>query len=128
MGSTLALDVTQSIEYGSVAVGAVSTEQTATISNTGNRAIDAEVSADGAMTCDTLGSIAAAQAKWSLSTGFTYASAGTALSTTPTTMDDSTAQRTGAATETDTFWKLQVPSGVAGACTNNVTFTAIADA
>jgi Flp pilus assembly CpaE family ATPase len=128
MGSLIALDVTSSIAYGTIALGATSSEQTTTITNAGNRAMDAEVSADGDMTCTTVGSVAVGQAKWSLSTGFVYASAGTALSTSATSADNSTAQRTGASTTTPLYWKVQLPSsGIKGSCSNSITFTAIAD-
>lgn len=130
MNSLIALNVTAAIDYGTVALNAVSNEQTATITNTGNRNMDANVKGDANMTCTTVGAIDIGQVKYSLSQGFTYASQGTAMTLVDANTTNSTAQRTneGVASTTPLYFKLGVPaSGVAGTCTNTLTFTAIAD-
>lgn len=132
MGSLLALNVTASVNYGTVALGADSAEQTITFTNTGNRAIDADQTADGDMSCTGPGSsdIAVGAAHIATLTGFTYGVADQALTTTATTVDMSLAQRTSEVTPStdDWFAILRVPgTGVGGTCTNTITFTAKAD-
>lgn len=129
MGSLVALNVTDGINYGSLDLGAISiTAVTATLTNTGNRNMDATVAGSGDMAC-TSGTIPVGNAHYSLSQLFVYA-VGTALSTAEQNMQNNTTQRTNDAVSstTDTFWKIQMPaSGVTGTCTNTVTFTAQAD-
>lgn len=128
VSSLIALDVTGTIPYGSIALGATSTQQATTVTNTGNRNMDAEVSGT-AMTCG-IGSVAVGQQKWSLTTGFAYDTAGTALTGTAVNSQNSTAQRTNDATASTTseYWLVRLPgTGVQGSCTGTNTFTAIAD-
>jgi hypothetical protein len=131
VSSLISLNVTASIAYGSLALGDTSAaDQTVTITNTGNRNMDADVKADGNMACTGVGSITVGQVKYSLSGGFTYASAGTAMTTSDANVNNSTAQRTNdaSASTTAVYFKIQIPTtGVAGTCSNTLTFTAIAD-
>ena len=132
MGSLIALSVTASVNYGTVALGADSAEQTITFTDTGNRAIDADQTADGDMSCTGPGSsdIAVGAAHIATLTGFTYGTDDQALTTTATTVDMSLAQRTSEVTPStdDWFAILRMPAtGVGGTCTNTITFTAKAD-
>ena len=131
MASLIALNVTASVNYGTVALGADSAEQTITFTNTGNRAIDADQTADGDMTCTLDGSIPVGNAHIATLTGFTYGTADQALTSGATTVDMSLAQRTSEVTPStdDWFAILRMPgTGVSGTCSNTVTFTAKADA
>jgi hypothetical protein len=124
--ATLAsIDVSSSITYGSVAVGANSSQQTATVWHMGNKgAMDAFVKVGGDMTCTT-GTVAAGQVRYSLTTGFTYAS-GTAMTTTDANIDlNMTAGSSGTA-QSSVYLMLNLPSagGYSGTCTNTATFTA----
>ena len=132
MSSLIALNVTSSINYGTIALGADSAEQTITFTNTGNRDIDADQTATGNMTCTGPGSsgIAVGAAHISATQGFTYGTGDQALTTTATTVNMSLAQRTDDATPSTDDWYaiLRMPAtGVGGTCTNTVTFTAKAD-
>ncbi len=125
MASLIALDVTSTINYGTVNANADTgvTNQTTTITNTGNRDMDPELSGI-AMTDGGSGSIAAAQQKYS-ATGFTYSSGGTALSTSPTAFDLTLPQRTGSEVTDDVLWGLGVPNATPqGSYTGTNTFTA----
>lgn len=127
VASLIALDATSSISYGTIALAGTSSQQTATITNTGNRNMDATVAADGGMTCDGRGTISVGQVHWSLTSSFAYAS-GTVLTTSAVSLNNSTAQRTGGVSSTPSYWLLQLPStGIAGTCTNTLTLTAQAD-
>jgi hypothetical protein len=132
VNSLAALEIdSNSISYGSVALGATSGEQSLTIINTGNRAIDLDISADGDLVCNGSGSndIPVANVEYSLSTGFTHSTNGTDLSTSPTNLDISIAQRTDSDTQDDIYFKVLMPStGVRGTCTNTLTLTAKNDA
>jgi 3D (Asp-Asp-Asp) domain-containing protein len=119
-----ALSVSATIAYGSVSNGANSTgDHTATITNTGNTAIDFKISGQD-LTCSTLGSIPVANEEHSLSS-FTYGS-GTALSGTPADVNaDLAAPAVATVPVTDlTYWQISVPNGVSGTCSGDVTFTA----
>lgn len=131
--SLIALTATASLNYGTIALGADSAQQTITFGNSGNRAIDATQTASGDMVCDGAGSnnIPVGNAHISATNGFTYGTADQALTATSTAVNFSLAQRTNDATPQTTNWygKLRMPStGVRGTCTNTVTFTAGADA
>ncbi len=130
--SLIALDTTSSVDYGTVVLGGISNEQLVTITNTGNRAIDAVVSANQDLSC-TIGSVLAGNIKYSLTGGFTYDTQGTAITVAPTTtnVNNSTAQRTNDASpiQTNLYLRVRMPEqGTAGTCTNTLTFTAQADA
>jgi hypothetical protein len=119
-----ALAVSATISYGSVSVGNNSTgDHTATVTNTGNTAIDFKISGAD-LTCTTLGSIPVGNEEYSLST-FSYGD-GTDLSDTPTDVNADLATPSVATVPvTDlTYWHVSVPNGVSGTCSGDVTFTA----
>lgn len=129
INSLIALNVTSSVVYATVALGAQSDQQTITFTNTGNRDIDTDQSASGDMSCATNGTIPVGNAHLSLSNGFAYAS-GQALATGATNFNLTLAQRTSegsASTKNAYLLLLMESSGVKGACSNTVTFTAKAD-
>lgn len=126
INSLYALNITASINYGSVAPGADtgSGNQTATTTNTGNAKIDIEFSGTNMSGPATL---AATQQKYGTSS-VAYASLAYTLSTTATSRDinffAATASSTPAATST--FWGLAIPNGqTLGSYTGTNTFTAI---
>jgi len=126
MSTLTALDVTGTIAYGSLALGAdtSTSNQTVTLTNTGNEDMDPQVSGTN-MSCS-LGSteIDVAQQKFGL-TDVTYGSLTWALSGTPTARDFTLPQRTSTAVTDDSYWGLAVPStGVGGTCSGTNTFTA----
>jgi hypothetical protein len=131
--SLLSLNATATIDYGTIAQGAESSEQTVTFTNTGNRAIDADQSADGDMSCSGQGSIPVDQVEFSLTQGFTYGAGQDALQAS-TNFDLSLPQRTSEVTAStdDAYFILEAPpveaDTVSGTCTNTLTFTAKADA
>lgn len=132
MESLIALSISSSVDYGTIALGADSAEQTITYTNTGNRDMDADQTADGDMICNGPGSenIAVGNAHLSLSAGFTYGIGDQALTTTATTVDFSMPQRTNDViiSAGSAYLILRMPAdGVGGTCTNTVTFTAKAD-
>ncbi|MBI4253068.1 hypothetical protein HY623_02740 [Candidatus Uhrbacteria bacterium] len=126
--TTVALNLTPTINYGTFDLGAQSAEQAQTITNTGNSGIDIDLSASGDMSC-TSGVVPAGNARYALSSDFDYDSA-TALSTTPTELELNLTNRTndGAESTKNTHYKLKYPTtGVGGTCSNTLTVTARAD-
>ncbi len=126
MNSLMALTVTATIAYGSVNANADtgSVNQTTTVTNTGNRDMDPELS--GVTMADGGNSIAVGQQKYA-DAAFTYTSGGVALSTTPTAINVTLPQRTGGAISDDVLWGLGVPNGTPiGSYTGTNTFTAVA--
>ena len=121
-----ALDISGNIAYGSLGVGtnSGSTPQTVVVTNTGNVAMDPQVSSSAAMNC-TVGTIPVANQKYSATT-FTYTSGGTALSATPTTLNLTLPKQTTASAVTSTsYWGIGIPaSGVSGTCGGSNTFAA----
>lgn len=128
MNSTVALDVTPSIDYGTINLGAESAQKTLTTTNTGNSGIDIDVSGSGSMSCQS-GSIPVENAHYSQSQGFTYAD-GTPLAQTATEVELNLANQTNdVATSTkNLYFVLKNPAlGVGGTCTNTLTISARAD-
>ncbi len=128
VASTVYLDVTSSVSYGSVALGADSSQVTATLTNTGNYVINANIKGNADMTCTGAGSsgIAIGNAHYSTSTGFAYA-AGRALTTSDVLFGTKLAAKTTATSTESVYWLLRMPStGVGGSCSNTLTFTAVA--
>lgn len=124
MNSLLALDVTSSISYGSLSpnTDTGATNQTVTVTNTGNRDMDPQISG-GNMTSGG-NTIVVGQQKYSGST-FTYSSGGTVLTTTPTTLNLTLPQRTSTAVTANTYWGIGVPNGtVSGSYSGTNTYTA----
>jgi len=128
MGTLAALDVTSSMNFGTLAVNTHtgSTNQTATVTNTGNVNIDINIS--GANMSCTSGSIPVSNIKYRNHQGFTYGGGfDTALSTTPTKINMNIPQRTSISTTENVYWGLATPTGVGGNCSSSLTFTPIAD-
>ena len=122
-----ALDVTASINYGSLSVGATSgTDVPSTITNTGNDD-DLDVEISGTSMACTAGTIAVGNQKYSLTASEAYGSM-IALSGTPVTQQTNIPAATVVATPStdDVYWKLQVPNGVSGSCSGTTTFSAVA--
>lgn len=127
MSSLLALDVTASIAYGSVNANTDTgaTNQTTTLTNTGNRDMDPELSGVN-MTDGGVNSIVVGQQKYA-DTAFTYSSGGVALTTTPTALNVTLPQRTSGVITDTVEWGLGVPNGTPNASyTGTNTFTAAA--
>lgn len=126
MNSLVALSVDTSIDYGTMAPGSSNTTPTVTVTNTGNRDMDPQLS--GVDMTSGLHTIAVGQQRYKT---FTYSLScsgeGTQLTTTPTTVDITLPQRTSESTPvTDSlFWCLDLPNGsAAGAYEGTNTFTA----
>lgn len=123
-----ALNVTASIDYGTLNPGDNSLEKTVTVSNGGNTAIDYTIQADGVMNC-TLGvkDIAAGDVAYNLTAS--QLPTGTDVTTSPVAVDASIAKQTSgtSTSDDDLYFMLSVPDGVAGTCTNTLTFTATAN-
>lgn len=128
-----ALDVTATINYGTLALGenTGTTDQTTVVTNTGNDdpidiQLDGYGSVDGdgkAMVC-TIGSIPIGNERYSL-TASTDWSTKTQLTDTPTTLTTFDLAK-GASSTKDVYWGLGMPStGVGGSCTGYVNFTAV---
>ncbi|MFH1527798.1 MAG: hypothetical protein ABIG69_14295 [Bacteroidota bacterium] len=128
VNSLSALNVTGTIAYGTLALGANTgaTNQTAIVTNTGNRSIDVQLSSAADMIC-TVGVIPVGNQKYAAA-GFTYGTGDIALSGTPTTLALTLPQRTSTEITANTYWGLAMPSlGVNGTCSGTDVFTALAD-
>jgi hypothetical protein len=132
MNTLVALDVTATINYGTLALGANTgtTDQTTTVTNTGNTQIDIQLdgygSTDGdgkAMVC-TIGSIPIGNERYSLTAATDWASK-TQLTDTPTTLTTFDLPK-GASSTKNVYWGLGLPTtGVGGTCSGKVNFTAV---
>jgi hypothetical protein len=130
LNTLYALNVTGAITYGTVGSGddTLSTNQTATITNTGNALIDNQLS--GTDMAFEVNTILVSNQKYSTST-FTYSSCNSPtcinLSTTPTAYDLNLPKPTSTTpVTTNTYWGLSVPAGKPpGSYTGTNTFTAI---
>lgn len=125
MNTLLAIDVTSTIDYGTLSPNTDTggTNQVITITNTGNRQADPQLSGtDMSKGGDT---IAVNQQKYA-ELPFTYSSGGTSLSSTPTTLDIDLYKQSTTTVITDTvYWGLGVPNGTAqGSYTGTNTITA----
>jgi hypothetical protein len=126
MDSLIALDVTSSISYGSVNPNSDTgaSNQSVTVTNTGNRDMDPQIS--GTTMSSGGDTIAVGQQKY-FGSSFTYASSGTALSTTPTAINLTLPQRTSGAVTATVYWGIGIPNGTpAKSYTGTNTFTAAA--
>jgi len=128
-----ALNVTSSIAYGTVPANTDtgSTNQTTTVTNTGNNALDTEISGDD-MCTDYPGcsgsTMQSEQQEYSLNS-FTYG-AGTDLTNSAVTVETVLAKPTAttSAVTDDVLWGIGVPNGqTAGSYTGQNTFTAVND-
>lgn len=127
-------DVTATIPYGSLAAGADTggTNQTTTVTNTGNAPLDSEISGETMCTdfptCSG-STLAVTQQKFGL-TDVTYASLTSTLSLTPATIETVLAKPTATTSSVtdDLYWGIAIPNGQAtGSYTGRNTFTAVAD-
>jgi hypothetical protein len=126
MASLFALSATASINYGTLSPNTDTgvTNQTTTVTNTGNRDMDPQLS--GTDMTSAGGTIGVARQKYSSAT-FTYSSGGTALSTTPASLDLILPQRTSTVITDDVYWGIGVQNGTpAGNYSGTDTFTAAA--
>lgn len=131
-----ALNVTDGIDYGSLAVEEISVDYSANITNLGNRAINITVESyavtrnDGlAMNCTIQGNISAENQRFATSPGVAYLSKTPINGTTPTSIPNLTiSKQTEAGTPmiNATYWQLYVPPNPAGNCSGFVIFTATA--
>lgn len=126
LNTLLAIDVTASLNYGSVAAGATSTTVSASTTNTGNfNSTDANFS--GVNLESGANSIAVSQQKYSTTTSEAWDSLDYTLTTTPTFRELNIPKGTATATPSKqgTFWAIQVPSGqAAGTYTGTTTIEA----
>jgi hypothetical protein len=132
--SLIALGVDAAVNYGTVVLGADSSVQTVTFTQTGNRSFDFNRSADGDMVCNGQGSsnIPIGQVKRHLTdSAFAWTdAAAAAISTTATEDEFNMGRRTndGVALTKAYYMRLRMPAtGLRGTCTNTATFTAIAE-
>lgn len=126
LNTLTALDVSATIDYGSVNTGATSSaDSTATISNTGNDDIGAEVSSAAAMTCTIRGTIPVANQHYATTTDVTWGD-GTPLSGAGTDLGITISKATsGAGSSDDSYWRVKVDTGTEGNCTGTDTFTVV---
>jgi hypothetical protein len=124
VNTTRAIEVTSTINYGSVSNGSDSTgDHIATVMNSGN--VKADFTLAGAdLACSTLGSIPKGNEEYD-SVNFTYemgvtlTGSGVAMNANMAAPSSSTAP-----VNFDTYWQVAVPYNVVGTCSGNVTFTA----
>jgi hypothetical protein len=127
VNSLLALDVqTSSFSYGSMMPNSntLDVNQTVTIRNTGNLTQDIDLYGT-AMDCGGGRTIPASNQKFSMTTPFTYATGGTALSgasETPSHMEYDLVK--GANSAKNNYWGLAVPAIPASTCSGTITFVA----
>ncbi len=127
VNTTTALNVTATINYGSVAANSDTgtDNKVATTTNTGNAVIDLEIS--GANLVSGGNSIDVAQQKYA-SSSVAYASLTYSLSTSPTVREWNVGVNTASTTSaaSSTFWGVAIPNGQAnGNYTGTTTFTAV---
>lgn len=131
INTLLALNIPNTINFGSRSVNSTSDASTnifQTIEQFGNDEADVEVSMSSPLGCTVRGAIPQGNVKWSLTDvpwgdGAASGLTGTANDTNlnvPYRSNDVTSQTR------DLFWNIQVPSGVEGPCSSNMTTTAIA--
>lgn len=127
LNSLLAVSINPpNINYGSLALGNISSTVAINVKNSGNVNADARVSAAGNMGCPT-GNIPVANQKYGRTDG-TYQELEYTLSTTPTNALLSLPQQTNdqAIVTDDLFFKVKIPtSGVQGTCNGITNITAI---
>lgn len=126
--SLLAINVTGSIDYGSLIFEQQSSEQSLLFTNTGNRDLDATQTTNGDMQCAS-GMITTTSTHYSATSGFPYAE-GTEFTNGESTIGLNLLQRTNDEAEsTKTIYTLlKAPAiGAGGNCGHIFTFTAVAD-
>lgn len=131
-----ALDVASTISYGSLGLGADTgtTDQTTTITNTGNLTISMMLSGYGSVEGDgksmicSIGSINVSSQKYSIAASQDYSAAKTSLTTSPAVVTSFSISKTTTSTPStgNIYWGLGMPpNGVGGSCSGLVVFTAI---
>ncbi len=129
INSLLALNLPDTIDYGTRSLGEISSSTTnvlTTITQRGNIKADVELSGT-AMTCTGLGAIPATAQTWAL-TDIGHAG-GTALSTTAASAARNIDLRTSESSElsANLYWNIAIPAtGVKGTCTGSNTIAVIA--
>lgn len=132
MNSLTALNVTSTIAYGALALGANTgtTDQTTVTTNTGNRQIDEQVDGYGSIDGDgysmvcTIGNVTIGNERYDTSASTDWASK-TQLTDTAATIT-SFNLAAGAASTKNTYWGFGLPAtGVGGSCSGKVIFTAV---
>jgi len=140
-GSTIlyplyALNVTDGIDYGGVAVEDYSTpDRSANLTNLGNMNINITVEGYGttrgdglAMACSLAGNITVENERFSASSGQAYGSKTQLTSTAGGVMIPGltiSKQINSTLVENSTYWQIYVPPNPAGNCTGNIIFTAV---
>lgn len=133
-----ALNVTDGIDYGGVAVEEYSTpDRSANLTNLGNMNINITVEGYGvtrgdglAMNCSLTGNIAVENERFSASSGQAYGAKTPLTSAAGGVMIPSLTmpkQINSTLVENSTYWQIYVPPNPAGNCTGNIIFTAISD-
>lgn len=127
INTTTALEVdTGDLAFGSVTLGTTAGPRTIVIKNTGNSTIDYSIAASGAMSC-TRGTVAANRTQYSFATATHSADGGDSKGIQGATEDRNLAKATASASSSESsYFRLNIASGAGGACSNTVTFTAIA--
>jgi hypothetical protein len=134
MATLKALEATTPIAYGELALNGNTgtTDQTTTITNTGNTAIGVQVDGYGSIDGDgksmicTSGSVLLENEKYSKTALTAYASKTVLTDTAATVADFSINQRTDGASTNVLYWGFGMPiNGVGGSCAGTVVFTAI---
>lgn len=131
MNTLVALNVPANMNYGTIALDAVGTEQILDVTNTGNSGMDTKFQVNGDMICDGGGSvnIPAGNARYTGTTGFAWAD-GISLSTTLTEFEFNLGPRTSevSAQIAPIYFLLRMPlNGVRGICTNTMSVVSSAD-
>lgn len=131
VNSLTALSIPSTIAYGSLALGASTTNVNnveKTISQSGNTQADVNVSSSAAMTCTT-GTIGVGNQEWAV-TDVSFGGGGTQLTGTPAQVTGlNVAVRTSEVTDTSSilYWNIVMPpNGAGGSCTGTTTITALA--
>lgn len=107
------------ISFGSLGVGDTSSDQTSTLTNTGNSPTDTLAIKGNDWTGTPSGSMVVGQTHWSLTSGQNYNSM-----TTLTTSDASLGQQVSPGTPLSVYFKLAIPNGQAAASySQTITFT-----
>ena len=133
MNSLTSLSVTSTISYSALSLGGNTgtSDQTTTVTNAGNRAIDTQVggygnaSGDGYSAKCTVGNVAVAYEKFATSASTAYASK-TALQSdqSPNTISNNIAK--GASSTANVYWGMGLPaSGIGSSCSGYIVFTAV---
>jgi hypothetical protein len=129
-----ALNVTDGIDYGNVAVDDDSLTQTANVSNIGNMAINISLEGYGvtrndglAMSCSVAGNISVEYERFSIEDTGNWIDKINLTSSLPTLIPNLTISKQTLPNETQintTYWQLRVPPNPAGNCTGFVIFSA----